>query len=62
MAVYDARGKRLGEVKNVERKNSTNEVSPIEVERGLFQPPLVFPKVNIKEIGRGIVLNVAVKG
>jgi len=62
LSVYDARGKRVGEVSMVERKNTSNELVNIEVDRGLFKRSILLPRDTIKDVGKGILLNVTVRG
>ncbi|MBI2445582.1 PRC-barrel domain-containing protein [Candidatus Micrarchaeota archaeon] len=62
MRVYDARGKFVGEVSEIERRNNTNELVNIEVDRGLFKRSILLPRDTIKDVGKGVLLNVAVRG
>jgi len=61
MKVFDADGKELGKVKEVNRDEPANDLVSIVVDRGSGED-LVFDFTDIRVIGKNVMLNVPVEG
>jgi len=60
LKVIDSRGKAVGTVKEVQTDGSTNNLSAIVVGAGLLKHDMVFPRSDVKGVGKSIMLNVKV--
>lgn len=56
--VYDSYGRKIGNVKTVQKEGETNEVVFLIVDTGLGKSDKEVRREHIKEIGQNIVLNV----
>lgn len=61
LPVHDSTGRKIGKVKRIERSRKTNNIVSMTVKRGLLKKDIVFQRKHIRDIGKSVMLNVAVK-
>lgn len=59
--VYDARGNKIGSVKEIERNNNTNSLKNLHISRGIGRDGLVLPGNSIDHIGESVFLKESVE-
>ena len=59
--VFDARGKKIGKVKDVKRAAKTNKLVSLNVDRGVAKDDLVIANKMVDQIGENVMLKKSVK-
>ncbi len=60
-AVYDVDGKRIGKVKDIERKNNSNDYVALLVKKNIFSKPIVIEKKKVDVTAKNVILKVTLK-
>jgi len=60
LKVFDANGKDVGTVKEVQTEGTTNDISALVVETGLLKDDVVFSKSDVMGVGESVMLKVIV--